>query len=225
MKKLVILALILSAITGLTGFQYMKNLEKKFQGKTMPVVVAKSQIPMYTKITSDMVEIRNISVDAVNPLSLSAIDKILGKATKVPIEAYEQVLSTKLIDSEENNGSLSYSIKEGYRALTIKTDEITGIAGRIVKGDHIDMVATMISQTNGTSGLDSVMVAENIEVLDVGIKQSGSEEEAPYTSVTLSVRVEEILKINYALTEGKYRLVLRSVVDKDLKNIPGYVVK
>ncbi|MDD2211515.1 MAG: Flp pilus assembly protein CpaB [Clostridia bacterium] len=224
MKKLIFIAFILSVITGFIGYNYLTNLEKKVAGQNMPVVVAKNQIPKHTIITAEMLDIIDLPQQAINPLSSSNTDSIIGKISKETIEPAEQILKTKISNAEEKNSGLSYTIAQGYRALTVKTDEVSGVAGEIKKGDRVDIVATMLGEVNGQKVVTSRMIVENLEVLEVGMKSTDKNAARTNTSVTLSVLAADVLKINYALSEGKYRLVLRSVVEKDIVNPPLYIL-
>lgn len=229
MKKLVILAILLAVITGLAGFYFLSNLEKKAEmnslGGTTPVVVAKVQILEHTKITAEMIEVKNIPTQAVNALAVDNVGDILGRVTKVTIESQEQILTTKLIGEEDREAELSYAVSEGYRALTIRTDDISGVGGYMIKGDRIDIVSTMDMTVNGQMKTATQMVAENLEILAIGIKQSGSDTSAMYTAVTVAVPVKDVLKISFALSEGKYQLVLRSVADQKIVKPPVYTLQ
>ncbi|MGI6119141.1 MAG: Flp pilus assembly protein CpaB [Desulfosporosinus sp.] len=224
MKKLILLAFILSVITGLISYNYLTNLEKKVAGQNMPVVVARNQIPKHTVINAEMLEVIELPQKAINPLSSTNTDSIVGKISKETIEPAEQILKTKISNLDEKTSGLAYSIAKGYRALTLKTDEVSGVAGEIEKGDRVDIVASMIGDVNGQKVVTSRMIAENLEVLEIGMKPSDKKAARTNTSVTLSVLAEDVLKINYALSEGKYRLVLRSVVEKDIVNPPLYTL-
>ena len=222
MKKLIIIALIVSIVTGYAVYQYATNLEKTLSVKTEPVVVATVKIPKNTLIKPEMTTVKEIPSQAVNALAVRNQDEVIGRIAKEDLEPNEQIFSTRLSHSEDKNQSLSYVIKEGHRALTVKTDEATGVSGRISKGDYVDIIAILPDSASPT-GVKSAMVAENIEVLETGIKSSGdSSDGGQYTSITISVPAEDVLRINYALSEGKYSIALHSVLDKNVVNPPPY---
>jgi Flp pilus assembly protein CpaB len=108
--------------------------------------------------------------------------------------------------------------------MTIKTDEIIGVGHYIKKGDFVDIASILVS-SDETKKIVSELTIENVEVLEVGknpenVAEKDKEENA---SVTISVLASDVAKINYALTEGKYRLVLRSVVDKKIVSPAPYL--
>lgn len=221
MKKLIVIALVFAILSGFAVYHYATTFEQNFVVKTVPVVVAAYKIPKSTMITSEMVEEKQIPVEAVHNLSIRSKKEVVGKIAKEFFEANEQILNTKIGDPKDDNESLAFTLKPEYRAISIKTDEITGVAGHIKKGDFIDIIAVMIDEADANNRLISQMVAEKVEILEVGLN-SAEKTTGAYTSVTIAVPTQDLLKINYALSEGKYRLVLRSVLDDSIANIPPY---
>lgn len=215
MRKLIIIALIMCIITGFSVYYYANNLEKNFKIKTLPVVVAIKKIPKNTLVVPEMVTVKQLSDESVNVLAAKSINDVSGRITQEDMEPDEQILTTKISEPGKKDNSLFYTIKEGYRALTIKTDEISGVAGYIDKGDRIDIIAIVSSKDPAVLGLTSQMIAENIEVVETGVR-SVDNVAGQYSSLTILVKAEDVLKINYTLSEGKYRIVLRSVLEKNI---------
>jgi pilus assembly protein CpaB len=223
LKKLVIISLILAAITGFLVYNYATNIEKQYEYPTKPVVVAKAQIQQHTIITSDMLEVVSLPEQAVHSMSSDYVGMIIGKIAAQTIESGEQILSSKIGELSDKSADLSYSIDIDQRALTIKTDEISGVAGEIKKGDRIDIVSIMLTQVDGENVIKAFMIAENIEVIRVG--SSKDPEAVSNTSVTVSIPAQDILKVSYALSEGKCRLVLRSIIDTQLLDPAPFQMK
>jgi len=211
MKKLVIIALIVSLITGFAVFQFATSLEKGKNPETKPVVLAAQAIPKGTVIEKEMLKIAEIPVAMVHQLSIANQDDVLGRITKENIEADEQILTSRLSDTNQENNNLSYSIDPNYRGVTILVDEDRGVGGFLTKGDRVDLVAQVLE--NGV--VSSRYVVEDIEILEIGSKSSG-DKGGEYTSVTLLVPATQVEKVHAAILTGmelKYRLVLRSPVD------------
>lgn len=215
MRKLIIIALIMCIITGFSVYYYADNLEKNFKIKTLPVVVAIKKIPKNTLVVPEMVTVKELSDESVNVLAAKSVNDVSGRITQEDMEPDEQILTTKISEPGKKDSTLFYTIKEGYRALTVKTDEISGVAGYINKGDRIDITAIMTGKDPVAQVSTSEVIVENIEVLETGIK-SADNVVGQYSSITISVKAEDVLKTNYALSEGKYRIVLRSVLEKNI---------
>lgn len=224
MKKLILIALVMSAITGFAVYYYANKLESKFDVQTVPVLVATKAIPKNTLISDEMVIIKKMPSDIVNSLSVKSFEEIKGRIAKESIEANEQVLTTKLNSLDMKDNSLSYLVKNGYRAMTVKTDEIIGVGNYIKKGDFVDVAAILIS-SGEIKQIVSEIVLENVEVLEVGKNSENidEKEKEENTSVTISVLASDVAKLHYALSEGKCRLILRSVVDKTIVNPAPYL--
>lgn len=214
MKKLIILALVISVVTGFGVYSFATNLVDRLNVKTAPVVVAIEKIPKSTIITPEMIAIKQVPVESIHELANSNPDKIIGRITLESIEANEPILSIRLVDSSQNNNSLSFSVPQNYRALTIKTDEVTGVAGYVDIGDRVDLVALM---PNGTSQ----MIEEYMEVVENGVKSSSASDSLS-TAITVLVPDQDVLKVEYALELGSYRLILRTVVDLAIDNPAPY---
>ena len=228
MKKIYILSFIMAIIVGISVYVYANSLQEKMQNTVIPtgqVVVAVINIPANTKITSDMVAIVEMPEEAVNPLAAKTMNGVIGYITQYPLAPEEQVLSIRLKKQGDNGGGgLSYVVEEGQRAISVGVDTVTGISGFLSKGDHVDVVATMLQTINEKSVPVSTMLVEDLLVLETGQKQLSSTDStaAAYTTVTLSATPEQILKINYAVNNGKIMLVLRSVLDKEVISPDSY---
>lgn len=205
----------MAIIAGVAVYVFASDMQADAQSSstvTTKVVVATKEIPANTEIMADMVELTSIPSDAVNPYALTDINQVVGKITKSTIFYDEQLLSPRLVEKGAENGALSYTLEEGQRAISVQVDDVSGVAGFIEKGDYVDVIATVLKYDETGLGTSvSTCLVENLLVLEVGAKLS--DETQSYTTVTLSATTEEALKINYATSNGKLRLVLRPVLD------------
>ncbi|MBI4856515.1 MAG: Flp pilus assembly protein CpaB [Acetobacterium woodii] len=220
MKKLIIIALIVSIITGFAVFQFATSLQKGADQKTQSVVLAAQAIPKGTVIQKEMLKTEEIPIELVHQLSLANQDDVLGRITKDNIEANEQILTTRLSDPTQENDNLAYSIEPNYRGVTILVDEERGVGGYLTKGDRVDLVATIVDK----NVISSQYVVEDVVILEIGPKSTG-DKGGEYTSVTLSVPAAEVTKLHDAVSAGmqtKYRLVLRSPVDHTILGAKPY---
>ena len=227
MKRVFLLALIFAILTGVAVFLFASNLQQSSQGDTVAVVVAARQIPQRTQITSDMVEIRKLPAEAVNPKAMTDINRVVGRITNTSIEADEQVLSTKISEREIGDAGLSYTIPDGKRAISIEVSDTSGIAGYLQAGDHVDIigVTSVDSLDAGATGSTTIskMVLQNIQVLVVSTKTlNESNDAAGYSIVTLAVTPTEATKLFYMIVNGRTTLVLRNDQDSDFVEVPVY---
>ncbi|PKM60073.1 MAG: Flp pilus assembly protein CpaB [Firmicutes bacterium HGW-Firmicutes-4] len=212
MKKLIIIALIVSLITGMAVFQFATSLQRGADLQTQPIVLASQAIPKGTVIQKEMLKVAEIPVEMVHQLSIANQEDVIGRISKENIEANEQILTSRLSDTNPENNNLSYAIAPNFRGITIMVDEEKGVGGYLTKGDRVDLVTIWIKQDKT---IVSEYVVENIEILQIGPSSAG-DKGGEYTSVTVAVPANEVEKITYALSidqTPKYRLVLRSPVD------------
>ena len=123
-KRIVVLAAAVALATTILLSIYLRSVERQniINYNTDTVVVAKEDIPVDTKITPDMVELREIAADSVHPDAAMSVDEVIGYITKSDIMAREQVLLGRIATGQTAPG-LSYKIPEGMRAMTISTNE------------------------------------------------------------------------------------------------------
>lgn len=211
----------MAVIVGIAVYFFASSIEQKAQLQAVAkgqVVVAVMEIPANTLITQDMVTLATLPSEGINSYAATSLSQVIGTINKYPLLPNQQVLSPQLVEKGKESGTLSLALEEGKRAISVGVDDISGVSGYIAKGDYVDVIATVIP-AEGNNPISTSLV-ENVLVLEVGTKMAKSDSAASYTTVTLSVTPAEALKINYAATNGKLRLVLRPILDDRIVN-PG----
>lgn len=182
------------------------------------VVVAKVDIPLGTKIVSDQLMVVQFPKNAMPDGTFETAEKLVGRVAVTNIKSREPVTESRLAP-EGTTGGLSAVIPEGYRAMTVKVDDVVGISGFIQPGTLVDVVVVIDpADKNAEQGPISKIVLQNIKVLANGqnIDQPKDEREAnSVKAITLQVTPEQAEKLALASTEGKLQLVMRNSVDQD----------
>lgn len=175
---------------------------------TVTVVAAKSAIPPRTKITQDLIYVKEVPEEAAHPKVARDMTDILGLITKYEILEGEQILMDRLYGEGERIGLVA-SVPRDMRAVTVPVDEVVGVAGFVKPGDRVDIIVT--ASGVGQTGDVAFTVLEDIEVLAVAQetedKTQGKAKVS--TSVTLAVKPGEAEKLALAEKIGKLRLALR----------------
>jgi pilus assembly protein CpaB len=189
---------------------YTKNLNS--------VVVAKVAIPLGTKIIPEQVTVVQFPAESTPDGAFQSVEKLAGRVAVVNIAPREPVTEARLAP-EGTAGGLSAVIPEGYRAMTVKVDDVVGISGFIMPGTLVDVVVVIIPGDSGAQGQDPIskIVLQNIKVLANGqnIDKPESEREAnSVKAVTLLVTPEQAEKLALASSEGKLQLVMRNSIDQ-----------
>jgi len=240
LKKIKILALISAILTALSLFLFLNSLKQEVvKGK---VLIATANIPEDTVITKDMVILTEWPDEAIHPDALSDAALALGLVAKSDIAVGEQILKSKLLTAGDNNSNstLAYAIEPGMRAITIAVDDISGLAGMLKPGNKVDILAQFSVEQNvlnpGSSSdnrmiMYTKMLLQNITVLAVDSvltksgKAAGKDGTASYASITLQVTPEQAMKTSFSEYSGKLKVILRSPLDEDSKNLPNLTIK
>jgi pilus assembly protein CpaB len=188
------------------------------------VVVAKVDIPLGTKIEAEQLSTVQFPAGAIPEGTFDNAAKLVGRVTVVGVAARETVTDFKLAP-EGSQGGISAVIPAGYRAMTVKVDDVIGVAGFLTPGTMVD-VLTVIDPPGNTisSNPISKIVLQNVKVLASGqnLDKPKDEREAnAVKAVTLQVTPEQAEKLALASTEGKLRLMLRNMIDQDDQQTHG----
>ena len=182
------------------------------------IAVAKVAIPLGTKIIAEQITLVQFPQESTPDGAFDSIEKLAGRVAVVNIAPKEPVTEARLAP-EGTAGGLSAIIPEGYRAMTVKVDDVVGISGFIMPGTLVDVVVVITPTNNGTQAQEPIskIVLQNIKVLANGqnIDKPESEREASSVkAVTLLVTPEQAEKLALASSEGKLQLVMRNSIDQ-----------
>lgn len=124
----------------------------------------------------------------------------------MPIDANEAILAAK-ITGPGQRATLSAMLRDGMKAVTIRVNDVEGVAGFVLPGDHVDVVLTrQADKDNGTNDV----VIKNARVLAVDqLADARAEKPSVVKAVTLEVDVTDGQKLALASTVGTLSLLLR----------------
>jgi pilus assembly protein CpaB len=149
------------------------------------------------------------------PGAFEKVESVVKRGLIASVVENEPLTDAKLAPIEAGAG-LPPSIPPGMRAMSVKVDEVIGVAGFVVPGTHVDVVVT-IRQTNDNKEPMSRTVVSNVSVLTAGTKidqeKAKDGKPQPSTVVTLAVLPMDAERIALASTEGKISLALRNPLD------------
>ena len=188
------------------------------------VVVAKVDIPLGTKIEAEQLQTVQFPANAIPEGTFAEAPKLVGRVAVVGIAAREPITDFKLAP-EGSQGGISAVIPAGYRAMTVKVDDVIGVAGFLQPGTMVDVLTVIDPPGNNISSNPiSKIVLQNVKVLASGqnLDKPKDEREADAVkAVTLQVTPEQAEKLALASTEGKLRLMLRNLIDQDDEQTQG----
>jgi pilus assembly protein CpaB len=194
------------------------------------IVVAGQQLDFGTELSADKLTELPWAAGTLPQGAFATKQDLLKDGRRValaPIGRHEPVLRSKITGSGQR-GSLSSLLEEGKRAVTVRVDDVKGVAGFILPADHVDVVLIR-NENSGGSRSYSDLILQNVKVLaiDQAINEKPNQAAALVRAVTLEVTAEQAQKVLLAVNVGKLSLVLqkagsasgeqvRRITEKDL---------
>jgi len=217
-------AVILAAIASLGMYRIVSRMPAKaVEVKTIDVVVAQHPLKLGTRITTDHVKVVQWPANAPVANSFSKLDDVLNRGLISAVEENEPLTSAKLAALEAGAG-LPPSIPPGMRAVSVKVNEVVGVAGFVVPGTRVDVMVTLSGKIRDEDSTTRVVVS-NVQVLTAGTRydQEKAKDGAPIPStvVTLLVTPEDGERVALAASAGQIMLTLRNPLDQDQTTTAG----
>jgi pilus assembly protein CpaB len=174
------------------------------------VVVASRDVNLGQPITAPMVELVPWPSSAVPNGAFSNVSELDGRVLRTSLQRGEPVLESRLAPIG-TRGGLSAVIADGKRAITVRVNEVVGVAGFALPGNFVDvMVSTKDTQQRAVSKI----VLERIMVLAIA-QEASRDDTKPrlVNAVTLEVFPEQAERLDLARSVGTLSLVLRNQID------------
>jgi len=220
-NKRLIIALLAAITFGLVAAVSVKQylLSAQAFNRVNEVVVAKVEIPVGSRIIPEQLVIAQFPADVTPEGAISRIDEsLIGRVVVTAISPRDPITESKLAPVG-SLGGLSSVIPEGYRAMTVKVDDVVGVSGFIMPGTLVDIVVVIQPpKGNANEEMISKIVLQNIKVLangqNIDKPKNDREVERSVRAITLQVTPEQAEKLALATSEGKLQLVMRNSVDQ-----------
>ncbi len=190
---------------------------------TVPVVAAAVDIPYGAKIEEQQLKLIDWPSDSVPPGAFNNKDQVVNKVAKNNFYAGEP-LSEKRMSVYTGGSTLSALINKDYRAISVRVDDVVGVAGFILPGNYVDVLATKMDRVSNQALTQTKL--QNIKVLAVD-QDASHEKDKPaiVRAVTLELRPEQAEIVVGAMQEGTIQLTLRNPEDNQVVNVKEKVEK
>jgi len=189
---------------------------------TVPVVVAAANLDIGSELGQDDVRVIEWPAGSAPAAAIGSVDEVIGRGLIMPVVQNEPILPMKLASKEAGAG-LPPVIPPGYRAVSVRVNEVIGVAGYVLPGTHVDVVVTL-SPTATQGDTTSKVILPNVQVLAAGTKidrETDKDKPMPVSVVTLLVDPEQAERLTLAASEGKIQLALRNPLDRATPATPG----
>ncbi len=186
-------------------------------GSADRIVVAATDVNLGQRLTPDMLKLAEWPKDSLPKGAFSDVSMLTGRVLKNSILLGDPISEAKLAPAG-TVGGLSALITEGKRAITVRVNDVIGVAGFALPGNYVDIiVSTQKERAPSDKGPEqsiSKIVLEHILVLAVA-QEVGRDETKPrvVNAVTLEVTPEQAENLDLARSVGSLSLALRNQVD------------
>jgi len=218
MKNIKAIALlVLAVITGLAAAVYAASwVAQRGNIASTKVVVAAVDIELGSKINPQMLTTSDWPSGSVPEGTFKDVKALQDRVVKTSVMRGEAVVERKLSPAG-TTGGLSAVIAEGKRAMTVRVNDVVGVAGFALPGKYVDVMVNA-QQERGKGEADnhvSMTVLEQVLVLAVAQEASRDETKPKVVSaVTLELSPADAEKLDLARSVGTLSLVLRNQLDK-----------
>jgi pilus assembly protein CpaB len=187
-------------------------------GAVTQVAVATDDLNLGEPISGAMIHTVSWPTNSIPPGAFTDPKSLDGRVLRTSLQRGEPVLESKLAPVG-TKGGLSAVIGEGHRAITVRVNDVVGVAGFALPGNYVDVIVNTQQEQNNKSDTQqsiSKTVLEKILVLAVA-QQVNRDDTAPkvVNAVTLEVTPDQAEKLDLARSVGTLSLVLRNQVDAD----------
>jgi len=216
------LAVVLALVTSILVFSWMQNEKNRLMAAPIPnknvqVLVSNSDLAWGTKLTPEMMQLEELPPAVIPEGHFTSMESIKDRVLLVDIKRNELLLESKLAPLGASGGVAAVT-DPNKRAMSVKVDDVIGVAGFIKPGDRVDVMVTIEPEPNKQGHTISKLILENVKVLAAGtqMERKGKDEEPVQVQViTVEVDVEEAEKLALASTQGRLRLALRNPLNAE----------
>ena len=218
-------AVLLAAVASLGMYRVVSRMPvQAAELETVDVVVAQHPLRLGTRLARDHVRLVKWPAEAPVAGSFSQIEDVLDRGLIAAVEPNEPLTEAKLAALAAGAG-LPPAIPPGMRAISVKVNEVVGVAGFVVPGTRVDVMVTLAQRQQQNQDSVTRVVVSNAQVLTAGTKydQEKAKEGTPIPStvVTLLVTPEDGERIALAASEGQIMLALRNPLDTETTTTTG----
>ncbi len=197
-KLTLILGLTLGLVAAVLTFVYLSGANDsssggaKSSGGDTPVVVVNQDVAAGTRITAEMLTVKNIAASEALFGVFNNAEGVVNQVTVVPLVAGEQVIASKVTGSDTAlaefgaNPPLALLLDAGQRGVSVKVSSLIGAGGNIRPGDFVDVI--LIVETKSPDGGDAASagttdqfaatILQNVKVLAIDTEKTAADPSA-----------------------------------------------
>ena len=158
--------------------------------------------------------------DAVPEGYAESAAEVIGRGVITEVRVNEPLLQSKLAELG-SGGGLPITIPPGMRAVSVRVDDVIGVAGFVVPSTRVDLLVTLTPPGSGDTA--SRVFLQNVNAVAAGQEIQRGDDGAPMTVtvITLLVTPEDAERLVLAASQGRIQMALRNTLDIDTLSTSG----
>jgi len=217
-KRIVLAVVLAVVIAGIVSYAFMMRLrsQQMDEAKTIKLVAATKPLDSGTPITADSVGLIDWPAKLPVTGAFSKLEDVVGRSVIYPIEEHQPIVEHDVAQAGSGIG-LTVKIPEGMRAISVRSNDVVGVAGFLYPGSHVDVLLTMNKTADYVENPQTQTILTNVEVLTAGQRIEPDPKGKPETVnvVTLLLKPEDGEKLVLADSQGDIQFVLRNGADQN----------
>ncbi len=175
------------------------------------VVAAAVELPFGTRLNATHLKMIELPPQSVPEGAYATLEEALGLIAIQPIYQGEILVAGRVVENLSGS-ALAAAVEPGMRAITVRVDDVVGVAGFLLPGNRVDIIAS--GRQRGNDAAPARTLIENLKVLAVD-QTTTPDKEAPVVvrAVTLEATPRQAEEIVQSTQEGKVQLVLRNPLE------------
>jgi pilus assembly protein CpaB len=215
--------LVVAMVAGLAAVAFASRwLVQTSTSAVTQIAVAATDLNLGEPLGAAQIHTVSWPTGSVPPGAFTDTKMLEGRVVRTSLSRGEPVLEAKLAPIG-TKGGLSAVIGAGNRAITVRVNDVVGVAGFALPGNYVDVIVNTQEPGKADNGQSiSKIVLEHILVLAVAQQVSRDDTQPKVVNaVTLEVTPDQAEKLDVARSVGSLSLVLRNQVDKQTLNTGG----
>jgi pilus assembly protein CpaB len=213
---ILLLALVSGGLAAYMALAYLRDRTPRLMAAEAPrtqVAVAARDLPLGAILRPDDVRMIAWLGDAVPAGYVRSADEVVGRGLISSVKANELLLETR-VAPRGAGGGLSVTIPDGMRAVSVRVDDVIGVAGFVMPGMRVDVVLTLPPELDRRETVTQILL-QKVPVLAAGqiVQQDAQGKPMTVSVMTLLVSPEDGETLILAANQGKIQLALRNTLD------------
>jgi pilus assembly protein CpaB len=210
------LALASGVLAALLALKYLRERTTPLMAaepRLTNIVLSARALPVGAVVTERDVKLVGWPGEALPSGYIRSIKDAVGRGVITAVAENEPLLAAKM-STKDAGGGLPIIIRDGMRAVSVRVDEVIGVAGFVIPGTRVDVLLTLDNGGNRTQAITKTLL-QNVQTLAAGQSVTRDKEGKPQTVtvITLLVSPDNAELLALAAKEGRLQLALRNTLD------------